>query len=76
MGMVGGQVFDIQAENKDIDLSTLQNIHKHKTGMLIRARRMGACRRRGSPTGRPYVMLRMSAWSFRSRTMCSPHGTR
>ncbi|MDH5668463.1 MAG: polyprenyl synthetase family protein [Nitrospira sp.] len=42
-GMVGGQVFDIQAENQDIDLSTLQNIHKHKTGMLIRAAvRMGA----------------------------------
>jgi geranylgeranyl diphosphate synthase type II len=42
-GMVGGQVFDIQAENKDIDLSALQNIHKHKTGMLIRAAvRMGA----------------------------------
>ncbi|HXV68110.1 MAG TPA: farnesyl diphosphate synthase [Nitrospira sp.] len=42
-GMVGGQVFDIQAENKDIDLSMLQNIHKHKTGMLIRASvRMGA----------------------------------
>jgi geranylgeranyl diphosphate synthase type II len=43
IGMVGGQVFDIQAENKDIDLATLQNIHKHKTGMLIRAAvRMGA----------------------------------
>lgn len=43
MGMVGGQVFDIQAENKDIDLPTLQNIHKHKTGTLIRAAvRMGA----------------------------------
>ena len=42
LGMVGGQVFDIQAENKDIDLPTLQNIHKHKTGMLIRAAvRMG-----------------------------------
>lgn len=43
LGMVGGQVFDIQAENKDIDLDTLQTIHKHKTGMLIRAAvRMGA----------------------------------
>ncbi len=43
LGMVGGQVLDIQAENKDIDLATLQNIHKHKTGMLIRAAvRMGA----------------------------------
>jgi geranylgeranyl diphosphate synthase type II len=41
--MVGGQVFDIQAENKDIDLAMLQNIHKHKTGMLIRAAvRIGA----------------------------------
>mgnify|MGYP001426978210 FL=1 len=43
IGMVGGQVFDIQAENQNIDLPTLQNIHKHKTGMLIRAAvRMGA----------------------------------
>ncbi|MBM4134116.1 MAG: polyprenyl synthetase family protein [Nitrospira sp.] len=43
LGMVGGQVLDIQAENRDIDLVTLQNIHKHKTGMLIRAAvRMGA----------------------------------
>ncbi len=42
-GMVGGQVFDIQAEHKDIDLATLQTIHRHKTGMLIRAAvRMGA----------------------------------
>src|SRR5881296_1916331 len=35
LGMVGGQVLDIQAENKDIDLATLQAIHKHTTGMLI-----------------------------------------
>jgi geranylgeranyl diphosphate synthase, type II len=43
MGMVGGQVFDIQAEHQDIDLRALQNIHKHKTGMLIRAAvRIGA----------------------------------
>jgi geranylgeranyl diphosphate synthase type II len=41
--MVGGQVLDIQAENQDIDLATLQSIHQHKTGMLIRAAvRMGA----------------------------------
>ncbi len=41
-GMVAGQVLDIQAENQDIDLATLQAIHKHKTGMLIRAAvRMG-----------------------------------
>lgn len=42
-GMVGGQVLDIQAEHKDIDLDTLQTIHIRKTGMLIRAAvRMGA----------------------------------
>ena len=41
--MVGGQVLDIQAEHEDISLAILQNIHKHKTGMLIRAAvRMGA----------------------------------
>ena len=43
LGMVGGQVLDIQAEHQDIDLATLQRIHVHKTGMLIRAAvRMGA----------------------------------
>ena len=45
VGMVGGQVLDIQAENKDIDLTTLQSIHKHKTGMLIQC---------GRPDGRDY----------------------
>ena len=43
LGMVGGQVLDIQAEHHDIDLAALQRIHAHKTGMLIRAAvRMGA----------------------------------
>ena len=36
-GMVGGQVLDIQAENQEMDLAGLQNIHAHKTGKLIRA---------------------------------------
>ena len=36
-GMVGGQVMDIQAENLDIDLLTLQTIHNYKTGRLIRS---------------------------------------
>jgi len=36
-GMVGGQVLDIQAENQQVDLTELQNIHAHKTGKLIRA---------------------------------------
>jgi geranylgeranyl diphosphate synthase type II len=50
-GMVGGQVLDIQAENQDIDLATLQSIHKHKTGMLIRAAvRMGAITAGATPS--------------------------
>jgi geranylgeranyl diphosphate synthase type II len=49
-GMVGGQVLDMQAENKDINLSTLQTIHVHKTGMLIRASvRMGAIASAATP---------------------------
>lgn len=36
-GMVGGQVLDIQAENQDISVETLQTIHTYKTGKLIRA---------------------------------------
>ncbi|MEW6245512.1 MAG: polyprenyl synthetase family protein [Nitrospirota bacterium] len=50
LGMVGGQVLDIQAENRDIDLATLRSIHKHKTGMLIRAAvRMGAIAAAATP---------------------------
>jgi geranylgeranyl diphosphate synthase type II len=37
-GMVGGQVVDMESEGeKEIDLATLQYIHTHKTGALIRA---------------------------------------
>ncbi len=36
-GMVGGQVVDMEAEEKEIDLPTLEYIHTHKTGALILA---------------------------------------
>jgi len=36
-GMVGGQVIDMESEGKAIDLPTLEYIHIHKTGALIRA---------------------------------------
>lgn len=36
-GMVGGQVVDIQSEGREIDFPTLEYIHTHKTGALIRA---------------------------------------
>jgi len=35
--MVAGQVADIEAEGKDIDLTTLEGVHRWKTGKLIRA---------------------------------------
>lgn len=43
MGMVGGQMLDIEAENQKVSLSDLENIHRLKTGALIRASiRLGA----------------------------------
>ena len=34
-GMIGGQVADIESENKAVDLDTLTFIHKNKTGALM-----------------------------------------
>jgi geranylgeranyl diphosphate synthase type II len=36
-GLVGGQVVDLESEGKDVDLATLEYIHLHKTGALLRA---------------------------------------
>lgn len=36
-GMIGGQVVDIQSENKKIELEQLQYMHSKKTGALIKA---------------------------------------
>lgn len=36
-GMVGGQVVDILHEDREVDVPTLQYLHIHKTGALIRA---------------------------------------
>lgn len=42
-GMIYGQELDIKNENKDIDIKTLEQIHKHKTGKLLAcALKMGA----------------------------------
>jgi geranylgeranyl diphosphate synthase, type II len=43
LGMVGGQVVDIESEGKAVDLPTIQYIHTHKTGAMILASvRVGA----------------------------------
>lgn len=36
-GMIAGQVMDIQAEGKTIDIESLKAIHRYKTGALINA---------------------------------------
>ncbi len=42
-GMCGGQSLDLEAEGKRVDLKALEQIHRHKTGALIRAAvRLGA----------------------------------
>jgi geranylgeranyl diphosphate synthase type II len=35
MGVVGGQVLDIESEGKSVSLNTVNYIHTHKTGVLI-----------------------------------------
>jgi len=37
LGMIGGQVVDLSSEGRPIDETTLDYIHRHKTGALIRA---------------------------------------
>ena len=36
-GMVGGQALDLYAENRSLDESALEDVHRRKTGQLIRA---------------------------------------
>ncbi|MFV9996398.1 MAG: (2E,6E)-farnesyl diphosphate synthase [Arsenophonus endosymbiont of Dermacentor nuttalli] len=36
-GMCGGQALDMESEGQQIDIATLETIHHHKTGALIRA---------------------------------------
>jgi geranylgeranyl diphosphate synthase, type II len=49
-GMIGGQVVDLQMEKQEVELPTLQYIHAHKTGALLRASvRSGAVGGGGSP---------------------------
>ncbi|MBI5183914.1 MAG: polyprenyl synthetase family protein [Nitrospinae bacterium] len=37
LGTIGGQVVDIQSEGKEVDMTTIEYIHAHKTGSLIMA---------------------------------------
>lgn len=48
-GMVRGQTYDIEGEKKDLPLEELQNIHRDKTGALIRLSLMSAAILAGAP---------------------------
>lgn len=49
LGMVGGQVRDLEAENKRLNLEELETIHRMKTGaMLVVSARLGAILANGS----------------------------
>jgi len=49
-GMIGGQVLDLAAEGKNLNLKELKEIHRRKTGAMIRAAlRMGGTIGRGDP---------------------------
>lgn len=43
IGMTGGQVMDMEAEDRDISVAELQDLNQRKTGCLIRASVMLAC---------------------------------
>ena len=36
-GMIGGQVIDLESENRDVDMATVEYMHVHKTGALLSA---------------------------------------
>ena len=36
-GMIGGQVIDLECENRKVDLATVEYMHIHKTGALLSA---------------------------------------
>ena len=43
LGMTGGQAMDLEAEGKRLDLGQLEELHRRKTGCLIRASVMMSC---------------------------------
>jgi geranylgeranyl pyrophosphate synthase len=50
IGMVGGQVIDIEATGKRVDVATLEQLHRAKTGeLLLVSIRAGARMGRGKP---------------------------
>jgi geranylgeranyl pyrophosphate synthase len=53
LGMIGGQVLDMEGEQKSLSLDQLQQLHRMKTGALLRC----ACRLGGLSTSAPPAQL-------------------
>lgn len=51
-GMVAGQAIDLRAQDQQVDLSTLERMHRMKTGALIRIACEGAAVACGVPTAK------------------------
>jgi len=62
-GMIGGQVMDMEGENRSLTIGELQQVHQRKTGALIRcACRMGAIA--AGASGARYDGLNEYGWSL------------
>ncbi len=73
LGMVGGQVVDMESEGKAIDFPTLEYIHTHKTGALILASIQAGAKIGGADASPPMPPSASTgpppAWPFRSPTI-------
>jgi geranylgeranyl diphosphate synthase type II len=59
-GLVGGQVVDLEAEGREVDVATVERIHVRKTGALIRTAASVGARIGGA---RPGEMRKISRYS-------------
>lgn len=59
-GMIGGQMIDIESEGKEIDLPTLQYIHTHKTGLMLKLPVESACILAGVEEGKKNKLIEYS----------------
>jgi len=56
-GMAGGQAIDLEAVGRTLDLATLENMHRRKTGALIRASVLLGAIAAGCTTGARHAAL-------------------
>ena len=77
LGMCGGQALDLEAEGHQVDLTSLERIHRHKTGALIRAAvRLGALSAgEAAPRDKLHVSSTLSEKNLKRIKVSKPGGT-